>query len=44
LIARQNERTALQAGDVVGIEIDTSAAHFFDAQGRVAARSTASLY
>jgi multiple sugar transport system ATP-binding protein len=39
-VARQNTRTALHAGDRVGIEIDAAAAHLFDAQGRVA-RATA---
>ncbi|HEX6708486.1 MAG TPA: ABC transporter ATP-binding protein [Albitalea sp.] len=37
LVARQNTRTSLHAGDRVGIEIDAAAAHLFDAQGRVAA-------
>ena len=36
LVARQNTRTELHAGDRVGIEIDAGAAHLFDAQGRVA--------
>jgi multiple sugar transport system ATP-binding protein len=36
LVARQNVRTALHAGDRVGIAIDASAAHVFDAQGRIA--------
>jgi len=35
LVARQNERTPLRAGDRVGIQIDTAAAHLFDAQGRI---------
>ncbi|WP_280156313.1 ABC transporter ATP-binding protein [Piscinibacter sp. XHJ-5] len=37
LVARQNTRTALRAGDAVGLEVDTAHAHLFDAQGRVAA-------
>jgi multiple sugar transport system ATP-binding protein len=36
LVARQNTRTPLHMGDAVGIDIDTAAAHLFDAQGRVA--------
>ena len=35
LVSRQNERTALHAGDSVGIQIDLEAAHVFDANGRV---------
>ena len=35
LVARQNSRTALHAGDPVGVSIDAAAAHLFDAQGRV---------
>jgi multiple sugar transport system ATP-binding protein len=42
LVARQNTRTELQAGDPVGIEIDAASAHLFDAQGRVA-RGAAAL-
>jgi multiple sugar transport system ATP-binding protein len=42
LVARQNTRTALHAGDRVGIDIDASAAHVFDAQGRIA-RSAAAV-
>jgi multiple sugar transport system ATP-binding protein len=33
LVARQSERTALRLGDIVGVEIDASALHFFDSQG-----------
>jgi multiple sugar transport system ATP-binding protein len=36
LVARQNSRTPLHAGDTVGVEIDADAAHLFDAQGHVA--------
>ncbi len=35
LVSRQTERTHLHAGDKVGVAIDASAAHLFDAQGRV---------
>ena len=35
LVARQNQRTPLHAGNPVGIQIDTGSAHLFDAQGRV---------
>ena len=34
-VARQNERTGLNAGDKVSLAIDTSQAHWFDAGGRV---------
>jgi len=38
LVARQNERTALHAGDRVGVDLDVTALHLFDATGqRVAA-------
>jgi len=36
LVVRQTARTGLTVGDSVGIEIDTSTVHFFDALGRVA--------
>jgi multiple sugar transport system ATP-binding protein len=36
LVARQVLRTALQVGDPVGLKIDGTAAHLFDAKGRVA--------
>ncbi len=36
IVARQNTRTALHAGNPVGLQIDAAAAHLFDAQGRVA--------
>ncbi len=36
LVARQTSRTVLVAGSSVGVKIDTSTAHFFDALGRVA--------
>ena len=39
LVARQTERCDLKAGADVGIHIDASTAHFFDAQGRVVAAS-----
>ena len=35
LVSRQNTRTALHAGDAVGVAIDADAAHLFDAQGHV---------
>jgi multiple sugar transport system ATP-binding protein len=35
LVSRQNERTPLRTGDAVGIQIDTEAAHVFDANGRI---------
>ncbi len=35
LVARQNTRTPLRAGDAVGIDFDASAMHYFDAKGRV---------
>ncbi|MGY0196628.1 ABC transporter ATP-binding protein [Leptothrix sp. BB-4] len=35
LVARQNSRTALRAGDRVGVDIDVAAAHIFDANGRI---------
>ena len=37
LVARQTARTGLVVGDSVGIEIDTTTVHFFDALGRIAA-------
>jgi multiple sugar transport system ATP-binding protein len=35
LIARQNTRTPLRVGDAVGVQVDTTQAHIFDAQGRL---------
>jgi len=35
LVARQNTRTPLHAGDAVGLSVDAANAHVFDAQGRV---------
>jgi multiple sugar transport system ATP-binding protein len=35
LVARQNERTALQPGDTVGLDIVPASFHLFDRQGRV---------
>jgi multiple sugar transport system ATP-binding protein len=35
LVARQNTRTPLRAGDAVGVSVDAANAHVFDAQGRV---------
>ena len=35
LVARQNARTPLRAGDSVGLNVDAANAHVFDAQGRV---------
>ena len=43
LVARQNTRTGLHAGDAVGVVIDADAAHLFDTQGRVA-RSAAAAH
>ena len=37
IVARQTSRTDLDVGANVGIQIDASTAHIFDAQGRVAA-------
>ena len=37
LIARQNERTGLQAGDAVKVELDPSVLHFFNREGRAVA-------
>jgi multiple sugar transport system ATP-binding protein len=36
LVARQNTRADVKAGDEVGVAIDTRTAHLFDAQGRIA--------
>ena len=35
LVSRQNERSPLRAGDAVGVQLDTEAAHVFDAKGRI---------
>ncbi len=35
LIARQTERTPLQVGDAVGVQVDAAAAHIFDSKGRI---------
>jgi multiple sugar transport system ATP-binding protein len=35
LVARQNARSDLHVGDAVGVQVDTAAAHLFDAKGRV---------
>ena len=40
LVARLNERSLLHAGDAVGVQIDTEAAHLFDAQGRITRTGT----
>jgi multiple sugar transport system ATP-binding protein len=37
MIARQNERTPLQAGDEVGVEIDPAVLHLFNREGRALA-------
>ena len=37
LIARQNERTPLQAGDDVAVELDPSVLHLFSREGRAVA-------
>ncbi len=37
LVARQNDRTALRAGDMVGVELDPSVLHFFNREGRAVA-------
>jgi len=39
LIARQNERTPLHAGDDVGVELDPSVLHLFDRDGRTVANT-----
>jgi len=41
IVARQVLRTSLHAGDPVGLEINSAAAHLFDAQGQVAAPARA---
>ena len=35
IVSRHTERTSLVAGEKVGVKIDLSTAHFFDAKGRV---------
>jgi multiple sugar transport system ATP-binding protein len=40
IVARQSERAALRVGDAVGLNVDVSTAHLFDAQGRVSAAVT----
>ena len=37
LVARQNDRTELQAGDAVGVVLDPSVLHFFNREGRTVA-------
>jgi len=37
LVARQNDRTALRAGDAVSVELDPSVLHFFNKEGRAVA-------
>jgi multiple sugar transport system ATP-binding protein len=37
IVARQSERASLRVGDSVGLNVDVSTAHLFDAQGRVSA-------
>ncbi|MDM0080994.1 sn-glycerol-3-phosphate ABC transporter ATP-binding protein UgpC [Variovorax sp. J31P179] len=37
LVARQNERTDLQAGDAVSVELDPAVLHFFNREGRTVA-------
>ncbi len=41
IVARQNTRTALHAGNPVGLAIDTAAAHLFDAAGKLARQGAA---
>jgi multiple sugar transport system ATP-binding protein len=41
LVARQNARTHLSMGAIVGVQIDTENAHFFDARGRVTSQAKA---
>jgi multiple sugar transport system ATP-binding protein len=41
LVARQNTRTDLHVGSAVGVSIDMTTAHFFDAKGRVTSSSKA---
>ncbi|TDM08774.1 MAG: ABC transporter ATP-binding protein [Ideonella sp. MAG2] len=43
LVARQNSRSALQAGAQVGVRIAAEQAHVFDAQGRVTRTAAAAL-
>jgi len=38
LVARQNERTPLRAGDAVSLDIDAALAHWFDSAGHVVTR------
>jgi multiple sugar transport system ATP-binding protein len=40
LVARQNTRTHLSVGSSVGVSIDVSTAHFFDAKGRITTANT----
>ena len=35
IVSRHTERSSLVAGEKVGVKIDLSTAHFFDAKGRV---------
>ena len=35
IVSRHTERSTLVAGEKVGVKIDLSTAHFFDAKGRV---------
>ncbi len=35
LVARQTHRSSLRAGDSVGVNVDTAAAHLFDGDGRI---------
>ena len=37
MVARQNARSDLHVGDAVGVQVDTAAAHLFDAKGRIVA-------
>ena len=37
LVARQNERTPLHAGDPVSVELDPSVLHFFNREGKTLA-------
>ncbi len=37
LVARQNTRSTLNVGDPVGLDVDGTAAHLFDAKGLVVA-------
>lgn len=43
LVARQNARSELRPGDAISVEIESSTAHLFDAQGRIVTADVARL-